>query len=72
MKITKHCHEECSGNIEVAQGALLGLIVGKTLEITNCFAFPKNYDDTIDEGNFTLLGYVFGFCSVRIENVFCF
>lgn len=50
MKITKHCHEECTGNLEVAQGALLGLIVGKTLEITNCFAFPKNYDDSIDEG----------------------
>lgn len=51
MKITKHCHEECAGNLEVAQGALLGLIVGKTLEITNCFAFPKNCDDSIDEGN---------------------
>lgn len=55
MKITKHCHEECSGNLEVAQGALLGLIVGKTLEITNCFAFPKNYDDSIDEGNLVFL-----------------
>ncbi|XP_065225578.1 eukaryotic translation initiation factor 3 subunit H [Planococcus citri] len=54
MKITKHCHEECSGNLEVAQGALLGLIVGKTLEITNCFAFPKNYDDTIDEEDYQL------------------
>lgn len=51
MKITKHCHEECVGNLEVAQGALLGLIVGKTLEITNCFAFPKNCDESIDEGN---------------------
>lgn len=54
MKITKHCHEECIGNLEVAQGALLGLIVGKTLEITNCFAFPKNYDDSIDEEDYQL------------------
>lgn len=48
MKIVKHCHEECAGNLEVAQGALLGIVVENRLEITNCFAFPKNYDE--DEG----------------------
>lgn len=50
MKMAKHCHEECSGNLEVAQGALLGLVVENRLEITNCFAFPKNYDESVDEG----------------------
>lgn len=50
MKIVKHCHEECAGNLEVAQGALLGLVVDNRLEITNCFAFPKNYDESVDEG----------------------
>lgn len=50
MKIVKHCHEECAGNLEVAQGALLGLVVENRLEITNCFAFPKTYDESVDEG----------------------
>ncbi|CAH0774925.1 unnamed protein product [Bemisia tabaci] len=45
MRIIKHCHEEGDGTIEVAQGALLGMVVDNALEITNCFAFPKNYDD---------------------------
>ncbi|RZF32184.1 hypothetical protein LSTR_LSTR004047 [Laodelphax striatellus] len=45
MKIVKHCHEECSGNLDIAQGALLGLVVENRLEITNCFPFPKSYDD---------------------------
>lgn len=51
MRIIKHCHEEGDGTIEVAQGALLGMVVDNALEITNCFAFPKNYDD--DEGMVT-------------------
>ncbi|XP_008488011.1 eukaryotic translation initiation factor 3 subunit H-like [Diaphorina citri] len=51
MKIVKHCHEESTNNIEVAQGALLGLVVDNRLEITNCFPFPKNYDESVDEGN---------------------
>lgn len=68
MKITKHCHEECSGNLEVAQGALLGLIVGKTLEITNCFAFPKNYDDTIDEGKLSV--QYFSWSGIQISYFF--
>uniref|UniRef100_A0A023F9R7 Eukaryotic translation initiation factor 3 subunit H n=1 Tax=Triatoma infestans TaxID=30076 RepID=A0A023F9R7_TRIIF len=54
MKIVKHCHEECSGNLEVAQGALLGLVVDNRLEITNCFPFPKTYDETIDEEEYQL------------------
>merc|ERR1712180_377171 len=39
LKIVKHCHEEGAG--EIAQGVLLGLLVDKTLEITNCFPTPK-------------------------------
>lgn len=54
MKIVKHCHEECAGNLEVAQGALLGLVVDNRLEITNCFPFPKTYDETIDEEEYQL------------------
>ncbi|XP_014248099.1 eukaryotic translation initiation factor 3 subunit H [Cimex lectularius] len=54
MKIVKHCHEECAGNLEVAQGALLGLVVDSRLEITNCFPFPKTYDETIDEEEYQL------------------
>ncbi|KAK6632131.1 hypothetical protein RUM44_007161 [Polyplax serrata] len=53
MKMVKHCHEESSGNFEIAQGALLGLVVENRLEITNCFPFPK-HDDTIDEEQYQL------------------
>jgi len=52
MKMIKHCHEEGSGTVDMAQGALLGLVVDKRLEITNCFPFPKHSDESIDEGNF--------------------
>lgn len=50
MKIAKHCHEECASDIIVAQGALLGLVVDDCLEITNCFAFPKSVDESINDG----------------------
>lgn len=54
MKMVKHCHEESLSNMEVAQGALLGLIVDKSLEITNCFPFPKPSDESIDEDEYQL------------------
>jgi len=54
MKMVKHCHEESSGNLEIAQGALLGLVVENRLEITNCFPFPKHNDDSIDEEEYQL------------------
>lgn len=54
MKIVKHCHEESQSNIDLAQGALLGLAFGKTLEITNCFPFPKTSDETMDEEEYQL------------------
>lgn len=53
MKIIKHCHEE-STSMNVAQGALLGLVVDKCLEITNCFPFPKSDDETMDEEMYQL------------------
>ncbi|ETN60195.1 eukaryotic translation initiation factor 3 subunit H [Anopheles aquasalis] len=53
MKMVKHCHEESLNNMEVAQGALLGLVVDDRLEITNCFPFPKS-DETIDEEEYQL------------------
>jgi translation initiation factor 3 subunit H len=54
MKMIKHCHEEGSGTVDMAQGALLGLVVDKRLEITNCFPFPKHSDESIDEGTYLL------------------
>lgn len=54
MKIIKHCHEESVSNIDIAQGALLGLVVENRLEITNCFAFQKQSDDCTDEEEYQL------------------
>lgn len=51
--MVKHCHEE-SSNMDLAQGALLGLVVDKCLEITNCFPFPKSGDETMDEEMYQL------------------
>ncbi|XP_037957550.1 eukaryotic translation initiation factor 3 subunit H [Teleopsis dalmanni] len=53
MKMVKHCHEE-SSNMDMAQGALLGLVVDKCLEITNCFPFPKSGDENMDEEMYQL------------------
>ncbi|CAM6031501.1 unnamed protein product [Sphagnum compactum] len=53
MKIVKHCHEESLSSQEVAQGALLGLVVDNRLEITNCFPFPKN-DETMDDEEYQI------------------
>lgn len=52
--MVKHCHEESQGNMEIAQGALLGLAEGNRLEITNCFPFPKSTDETVDEEEYQL------------------
>lgn len=54
MKMVKHCHEESLSNMELAQGALLGLVFDKRLEITNCFPFPKTSDETMDEEEYQL------------------
>lgn len=39
LKIAKHCREHASGS-SVVTGQLLGLDVGQTLEVTDCFPFP--------------------------------
>eukprot|EP00761_Pharyngomonas_kirbyi_P012863 gb/GECH01012890.1/.p1 GENE.gb/GECH01012890.1/~~gb/GECH01012890.1/.p1 ORF type:complete len:320 (+),score=92.27 gb/GECH01012890.1/:1-960(+) len=46
LKIIKHAHENTN---ELAAGQLLGLDVGDTLEITNCFPIPVS--DENDNGN---------------------
>lgn len=48
LKIVKHCQEEGSSS-DVVTGFLVGLVVGKTLEITNCFALPKDFDSPSEE-----------------------
>jgi translation initiation factor 3 subunit H len=37
LKIVKHCTDSMPS---LATGQLLGLDVGSTLEVTNCFPFP--------------------------------
>jgi translation initiation factor 3 subunit H len=54
MKIVKHCHEESQNSMDIAQGALLGLLDGNRLEITNCFPFPKSSDESVDEEEYQL------------------
>ena len=39
LKIAKHCKEQGGANT-VVTGQLLGLDVGQTLEVTDCFPFP--------------------------------
>lgn len=48
LKIIKHCQEE-GGSSELVTGFLVGLVVGKTLEITNCFPLSKDPDESEDE-----------------------
>lgn len=47
LKISQHCKENSSFNT-VVTGQLLGLDVGQTLEVTDCFPFPSNLDDNDD------------------------
>ncbi len=47
LKVIKHCQEDGSSS-ELVTGILVGLVVGSTLEITNCFPLPKD-DDHEDE-----------------------
>ena len=48
LKVIKHCQEEGSSS-ELVSGFLVGLVVGTTLEITNCFPLPKDLDDGEEE-----------------------
>lgn len=45
LKIAKHCKETLNTNA-VVTGQLLGLDVGQTLEVTDCFPFPVSGLDT--------------------------
>jgi translation initiation factor 3 subunit H len=54
LKIIKHCHEETSGVMDVAQGVLLGLVSDNKLEITNSFPFPRAPDENMDEEDYQL------------------
>lgn len=46
LKIVKHCQEEGAG--EIAQGILLGLLIDKTVEVTNCFPSPSIENEVDD------------------------
>lgn len=46
LKILKHCKESMPS---LVTGQLLGLDIGQTLEVTDCFPFPTRSED--DEGN---------------------
>jgi len=54
LKIIKHCHDEGAGNMEVAQGVLLGLVQDNRLEVTNCFPFPNRNDEYLNEDAYQL------------------
>lgn len=54
MKLIKHCHEVDLANQGIAQGALLGLVTETRLEITHCFPFPANVDESVDDEDFQL------------------
>lgn len=51
LKIIKHCQEDGSSS-ELVTGFLVGLVVGTTLEITNCFPLPKDLDDPEEESQY--------------------
>ena len=42
LKIIKHCQEALPSFVT---GQLLGLDIGRTLEVTNCFPFPNKNDE---------------------------
>ncbi|XP_037958065.1 dentin sialophosphoprotein-like [Teleopsis dalmanni] len=47
MRIVKHCTE--AGETDLAQGALLGLLDGKCLEINHCFSYPRASEEHFDD-----------------------
>ena len=48
LKIIKHCQEEGSSS-ELVTGFVVGLVVGRTLEVTNCFPLPKDLGDESED-----------------------
>ena len=48
LKIIKHCQEEGSGS-EWVTGCLVGVVIDSTLEVSNCFPFPKDFESPREE-----------------------
>eukprot|EP00798_Chlamydomonas_sp_ICE-L_P025676 gene25676-11343_t len=46
LKIVQHCNDSLPN---LVTGQLLGLDVGQTLEVTDCFAFPANVEEDTEE-----------------------
>jgi len=53
LKIIKHCKENLP---ELVTGQLLGLDVGNTLEVTNCFPYPSKSADEDEESPDSTMG----------------
>jgi len=53
LKIIKHCKENLP---ELVTGQLLGLDVGNTLEVTNCFPYPSKSADEDEESTDSTMG----------------
>jgi len=46
LKIVKHCQQALPTFVT---GQLLGLDIGRSLEVTNCFAFPSSERESVDD-----------------------
>ena len=64
----KHCQEEGSSS-DLVTGFLVGLVVGDTLEITNCFPLPKDLDDADEESELNSTSSLCWKCSIRLTFV---
>ena len=51
LKIIKHCQEEGSGS-EWVTGCLVGVVIDETLEVSNCFPFPKDTENPREEAEY--------------------
>ncbi len=51
LKIIKHCQEEGSGS-EWVTGCLVGVVIVDTLEVSNCFPFPKDTESPREEAEY--------------------
>ena len=51
LKIIKHCQEEGSGS-ELVTGCLVGVVVDTTLEVSNCFPLPGDFENPREENEY--------------------
>eukprot|EP00911_Craspedida_sp_UC1_P001201 UC1_evm1s908 len=56
LKILKHARENPH---EAVMGPLLGLVVGRNLEVTNCFPFPRSTEEETEESRAQDMQYQF-------------